>query len=202
VTRIPLVRHAESEWNRAGLIQGQADAPGLTDAGHAEARRLAARLRSVEVDVVLTSDLRRAIETAETVASVLAAPLVVDRRLRERALGAAEGLPASMISPNALGVHGGLVVDPDCRPSGGESIRDVYQRVAALLHDLSGHPAADGLVVVTHGGVIRVAMAIAAGLSVASMPWPSLGNTAIRHVALAPRIRVGRGEDGPREGGA
>jgi probable phosphoglycerate mutase len=165
-------------------VQGQADAPGLTDVGRAEARRLAVHLRRVEAGVVLTSDLSRAIETAEIVAEGLSAPLLVDRRLRERALGAAEGRPASTISPRWLGVRDGAVVDADCQHAGGESIRDLYQRVAALLDDLSGRPSADRLVVVTHGGVIRVAMAYAAGLSVSNMPWPSLANAAVRGVDL------------------
>jgi probable phosphoglycerate mutase len=184
MSTIRLVRHAESVWNRAGLIQGQADAPGLTDAGRAGARRLAAQLQFVAPDVVVTSDLLRAIETAETVAGLVGAQLVVDRRLRERALGAAEGRQASTISPRWLGVDDGVIVDPDGRPPGGESIRDLYRRVAALVDDLSGRPSADRLVVVTHGGVIRVAMAYAAGLSVADMPWPSVGNGTIRHVEL------------------
>jgi probable phosphoglycerate mutase len=183
-----LIRHAESVWNRAGLVQGQADAPGLTDVGRAEARRLAVHLRRVEAGVVLTSDLLRAIETAEILAEGLSAPLVVDRRLRERALGAAEGRPASTISPRSLGVHDGAVIDADCQPAGGESIRDLYQRVAALLDDLSGRPSADRLVVVTHGGVIRVAMAYAAALSVTNMPWPSLANASVRGVDL-PALR-------------
>jgi broad specificity phosphatase PhoE len=147
---------------------------------------MAAQLRSVEADVVLTSDLLRAIETAEIVAGVLAVPLVVDRRLRERALGAAEGRPASAIPRRWLGVRRGVVVDADCRPPGGESIRDLYQRVAAFLDELSGHPSTDGLVVVTHGGVIRVAMAYTAGRSVTKMPWPYLANAAVRRVDLLP----------------
>src|SRR5579875_1756898 len=94
-----LVRHAEGVWNQAGLVQGQADAPGLTPSGAAHARALAEFLAGTGAAAVVSSDLRRAVETARPIAARLGATLVTDRRLRERNLGRLEGGPASLLGP-------------------------------------------------------------------------------------------------------
>ena len=166
-----LVRHGESGWNRAQLVQGQsAAAPGLTEAGRAQAAAAAGYLAATAATLVLTSDLRRAVETAAPIAARLGVPLRLDRRLRERSFGVAEGRPDSVLTPAETGITGEAVTDPAARPAGGESVCQLYGRIAGLLAELLAVPG-QRIVLVTHGGPVRVARACLAGLPAAGMPW-------------------------------
>ncbi|HUC09325.1 MAG TPA: histidine phosphatase family protein [Stellaceae bacterium] len=84
-------RHGETDWNREGRLQGQTDIP-LNAAGFAQAEALAERLRAHRLDVVVSSDLARALTTARIVAEALRLPLMTDYGLRETSVGQAEGL--------------------------------------------------------------------------------------------------------------
>jgi len=121
--RLVLVRHGESTWNALGIVQGQADAPGLTDEGRRQAAALARQLQGRPVVSLLSSDLTRARQTAEVIARQLGAPVTLDERVRERNLGVLEGGPVTALA--GAGVDAGGVVDADARPSGGESVRDL-----------------------------------------------------------------------------
>lgn len=162
-----VVRHGESEWNHLGLVQGQhPDAPGLTELGREQARELGLRLASEGLEGVISSDLLRAVETAEAIVAACGVPLELDAALRERAFGPFEGRPSLELRDEAL------AVDPADRmtwhpgeseaagraadPSVGESAEEVADRVRGAL-DRLWHP--DGprrLGIVTHGGAIRV----------------------------------------------
>jgi broad specificity phosphatase PhoE len=86
VTRIHLVRHGETEWNRELRWQGHSDPP-LNERGRDQARSLAAALARRPFTAVYSSDLRRASETAEIVAAPLGLAVHVDSRLREIDVG-------------------------------------------------------------------------------------------------------------------
>ena len=92
MSRLYLVRHGESIWNRDGIVQGQAG-PGLTERGHDQARHLAAWLeREVGDDVAfVSSDLDRCRETAAPFAAALDREPVLDEELRERHFGTWQG---------------------------------------------------------------------------------------------------------------
>src|SRR5262249_4760161 len=86
-----LFRHGETDWNREGRLQGHTDTP-LNATGVAQAERLSESLRPHRLDAVVSSDLSRALTTAQIVADALRVPLLVDPGLRETDVGAAEGL--------------------------------------------------------------------------------------------------------------
>jgi broad specificity phosphatase PhoE len=185
-----LVRHGESTWNTLGLAQGHCDQARLTRRGLRQARAVAARLRDRPVGALYASDLRRALETAAPLAEVLGLAVTRDARLRERCLGVLEGAATAAIGPAANGLHGDRVVDPDARPEGGESIRDFYRRVAGFADELAARlPAVAGraadaerageIVVVAHGGTLRVLNAYLRGIPVERMRWEPLGNGCI-----------------------
>lgn len=133
-----LVRHGESTWNTLGLTQGHNDQAELTDRGKRQAAEVADRLGGLAVRAIYTSDLRRAQQTAAPLAAASGLPVVLDQRLRERNLGVLEGTPVAGNGPSATGLDlgAGLLVNPDTRPGGGESVRDLYQRAAAFVDDL------------------------------------------------------------------
>lgn len=176
-----LMRHGESAWNAQGLAQGQAKAPGLTAGGRDQSRAAAEQLADLGISMVISSDLLRATETAEIVAARLDARLWLEPRLRERALGAAEGWPARELAGplGGGGVAEGRIVDPDAHPRGGESIRRVVARVGAYLDELAALASAERVLLVTHGGVVRAAAAAVGRARLEGMPWPPVRNAEV-----------------------
>ncbi len=157
------VRHGESTWNAAGLVQGQADGPVLTDKGRREAARIAEHLGDVSVTAIYTSDLERAHETATIVGSALGLSLHVDAALRERNFGDAQGHPLRELDAARSGIEGDRVVDAEARPPGGESLREMYAACRApSWTSWSWVRRTADVLVVTHGGVIRIAQAYCA----------------------------------------
>ena len=160
VTTLLLVRHGETDWNRDGRWQGHSDTH-LNDAGREQAARLAAELDGV--DVIYSSDLARARETAEIVAERVELPVHVDERLRERSFGAWEGKTGPEIETEFASAHaqwraGGPGAD-DAEP-----FAAFAARVESFLAEvLERHPD-ETVLIVAHGGSIRVMHARAKGL--------------------------------------
>ena len=176
-----LVRHGESTWNALGLAQGHCDQARLTRRGEQQAWAVAAQLRSRPIGALYASDLRRALQTAAPLATVLGLPVTRDPRLRERCLGVLEGTDSAAIHPTASGVHAHHVVDADARPPGGESVREFYRRVAEFADDLPalGDQALGDIAVVAHGGTLRVLNAYLRHIPVERMSWEPLANGCI-----------------------
>jgi 2,3-bisphosphoglycerate-dependent phosphoglycerate mutase len=161
-TLLHLVRHGESGWNVSGRVQGQSlQAPSLTALGRAQARTTVELLAELapRARLVVASDLHRARETALIVAGGLGLPVRWDPGLREQDLGALEcrTFDERLGGGSVAETVEGLWTHPDRRPRGGESIRDLHRRIHATLARLASETAAADLVVVTHGGPIRVA---------------------------------------------
>jgi len=176
-----LVRHGESTWNIAGLAQGHNDQAELTIRGLRQAAKAAERFRDRAISAIYASDLRRAWQTAAAFSVVLGLPVFADARLRERSLGVLEGTASATIGPAVTGLDADRVIDPDTRPAGGESVRDLYQRAAAFCADLA--TAGDGdVLVVAHGGTVRVLEAYARGIPVDQMSWGPVENARISRI--------------------
>ena len=183
------VRHGESTWNASGFVQGQAPGPVLTRKGRSEAAGIAERLADVRITAIYTSDLKRARETAEIVGRGLRMTSRSDRALRERNFGIAQGRPHSELSPAASGIEIDRVVDADARPPEGESLRELYRRVGAFIADVEQREPEGDVLVVTHGGVIRVAQAYCSGIAVGAMAWGPVPNASVWELN-GPRPRV------------
>jgi broad specificity phosphatase PhoE len=190
-TAVWLVRHGESTWNTAGLCQGHNDEAELTERGLRQAADAAAQFGYRPVRAIYSSDLGRAQQTAAAFAAVLGLPVHLDVRLRERCLGVLEGTPHSTISPADLGHGGGRLFGPDTRPAGGESVRDLYHRAASFCDDLAAGlrdtcgtlprlSERDGdVVVIAHGGTVRVLEAYINNVPVDQMTWRPVDNATI-----------------------
>lgn len=177
--RLWVSRHGQSTWNALGLVQGHAATPALTRVGARQAEASARVLACEPVEAVYTSDLVRAARTAAPVGRALGLPVRIDARLRERSLGAAEGTNADLLGVRWSGVANRRVVDADAAPPGGESIRELYARVVPCALDaLDAHRAGD-VVLVCHGGVVRVLLAWLDGVGPDDMAWPEVPNGAL-----------------------
>jgi 2,3-bisphosphoglycerate-dependent phosphoglycerate mutase len=173
------VRHGESTWNASGFVQGQANGPVLTRKGRAEAANVAGRLAGVTITAIYASDLKRARETAEIVGRAVHVVPQSDPALRERSFGQAQGRPHSQLGSAESGIEIDRVVDADARPMEGESLTELYERVAAFIDDVVLRGPEGDVLVVTHGGVIRVAQAYCSGIAAAGMAWGPVPNASV-----------------------
>jgi probable phosphoglycerate mutase len=173
------VRHGESTWNASGFVQGQADGPLLTRKGRTEAASIAGHVADATITAIYTSDLTRALDTAEIVGHALRLAPQIDPALRERNFGQAQGRPHGELAPALSGIEVDRVADADARPPGGESLTDMYDRVAAFIDALQMRAPEGDVLVVTHGGVIRVARAYCDGVPAAAMPWGPVPNASV-----------------------
>ena len=162
MTKLLLVRHGETDWNRDGRWQGGSDTR-LNDVGREQARALAQQLDG-EIDVLYSSDLARARETAEIVAAKLGLEVRLDPRLRERGFGSWEGLTTTEIEERFADAHRRWLAGEGAGADDAEAFEDFSARVEDFLSDvLRLHPGEEVLVV-SHGGSIRVIHALAAGV--------------------------------------
>jgi broad specificity phosphatase PhoE len=153
-----LVRHGQIEANRTGRWHGAIDSR-LTSSGRYQAKRVAARLRSMfnEIDAIYTSPLQRCRATAEPIAAAFSRTPVIEDDLREYSIGELEGTPFKTLHDEHRFFE--LMHDLDYRPAGGESLRAVETRVVACLRRIaSDHPDAHRIVVVGHGAALAVAL--------------------------------------------
>lgn len=148
------MRHAESEANAAGIFSGHNDPP-LTERGRLQALALAHRFQDEAIDRVVSSDLQRALETATALASGLDLEVMADARLREMNFGDWEGLTQEKIAEkDADAWESILKPTPDFRAPGGESLRELRERMYAAYRDVVAAQPEGSAVVVAHGNAI------------------------------------------------
>jgi len=161
-----LARHGETTWNRDGRLQGWAPTP-LTDRGHEQARALAAAVDAeYDVDRVVTSDLRRARQTASYLAERVGCEPSHEAAWRERDFGRYQGLPreAMFEDHDRLSLTNAGEAAVDARPESGESLRDVRERVLTGWDRVLADSDPDETVaVVCHGGPLYLLVGAVAG---------------------------------------
>ncbi len=162
MTLLYVIRHGETDYNRNGRYQGQSDVP-LNAEGRNQCRTLAARMSAIPLDVVYTSDLSRAQESARMIAG--AHTVVLDTRLREVNVGRCIGLTAAEIAAREPGFYAAMKTDPDGTPfPGGESNYDVKLRTLEAFSAIRARYPEGRVAVVTHGGVIKLLVGEVLGL--------------------------------------
>ena len=188
MTRLFLLRHGITDWNRQRRFQGQTDIP-LAAEGLAQAHRLGLRFVGEDLAAVYSSDLSRAWQTAQPVAAACACPLIAERGLRERAFGVFEGLTHdAIVSDHGRDYQRWRARDWDFAISGGgESLRQLHARVLEAMSRLAQAHPAQSIALVTHGGVLDCAYRIAGGLPLLDPQRPRLMNAAINVVSYRPK---------------
>lgn len=177
MTRLFIVRHGETEWNKLGLLQGSSEIP-LADAGREQALQMALALSGlVSPDAVLVSSpLSRAHHTGLALGARLGLPVAVDERLRERAYGVWEGITPEAREegwPQAVAdwhAHGNPHIE------GFEVHADVSARMVEAIEEWADRAPSD-LVVFSHGSSARIGMMGLLGLPLTHRTLGNLGNT-------------------------
>ena len=156
--RLLLVRHGQSTWNREHRIQGQLDPP-LSEEGRRQAKLLGRRLTGRRLAGFYTSDLKRAFETAEAIGAAVGLDPEPTPALREIFLGDWEGLRAVEIAERFPDAWARWSAEPDWDVvPGGEGAAPFETRVVAGLDAILARHSHGDVLVVTHGGVIQVAL--------------------------------------------
>ncbi|MCV7121821.1 glucosyl-3-phosphoglycerate phosphatase [Mycobacterium lacus] len=180
IRRLVMLRHGQTDFNLGSRMQGQLDTE-LSDLGRAQAVAAAEVLSKLPPLLIVSSDLRRAYDTAVQLGERSGLPVLVDERLRETHLGDWQGMTHTQIDAEAPGARLAWREDATWAPHGGESRVDVAARSVPLVAELvSGNQEWGGpnepdrpVVLVAHGGLIAALSAALLKLPVAN--WPSLG---------------------------
>lgn len=166
MTTLLIVRHGHAEGNAEHRFIGQTDVP-LDELGHVQARALADRLRTSRIDRIVSSDLRRAIDTITPLAEAIGVPIERDPRLREISNGEWSGLLPAEISAGWPDLWAAYRAGEDVLRPGGEQWTAVRERVVGAVGE---YAAASGVIVLcTHGGP-------ALNLALWAAGFPSGGN--------------------------
>lgn len=179
-TRLCLVRHGETAWNAERRIQGQLDLP-LSTVGHAQARAVANALAGEDIAAVCSSDLARALHTAEAAAHVLGLPIRRHVRLRERHYGALQTLTYAEFAQRHPAAYARFMAreeDFDL-PGGGESLRRFADRVNQCIDEIVAAHAGGQVLVFTHGGVLDILHRRASGRPLAAPRDVGIPNAAL-----------------------
>lgn len=183
MTHLFLVRHGETAWNAEGRYQGQAN-PSLNEHGTAQAVRLAESLAEIEFCAAYTSDLDRAQTTAEIIGED-DLWFFTDSRWRELSFGEWEGKRFEEIAELDSARLRDWVKDPTAfPPPGGESLRDLADRVQEAATELCREHPNGNVLIVTHGGPIRCLVAewVLGGLHRISDVHTELGSVTLMSV--------------------
>ena len=153
-TQVIIIRHGQTHWNLKLIRQGHLDSP-LTEKGIAQAKALGERLMRESFTTLYSSDLGRAVQTAQMIAQATGHKIVTDARLRERHLGIFQGLNGDELRekyPEEYRLH--RTVGPSYVIPGGESVQQQVARNVDYLVEIAEKHSGETIVVVTHGGVL------------------------------------------------
>ena len=178
-----IVRHGETEWNKIGRYQGITNVP-LNENGIAQAKACGNALKDVHFDRILSSDLSRALVTAETIRGNRQLEIKTDERLREINFGDWEKLLFTEIEERWPGLIDQMYRRPDIvKVPNGESFQEVQDRAWSAVSDFLNENNEDETILITcHGGTIRTILCKLLDISISHCWNFSQGNTAINRV--------------------
>jgi broad specificity phosphatase PhoE len=189
-TIVTLVRHGETAANVAGVWHGSIDTA-LTPRGAAQAERVAAHLFATRRDAraLYASPLERARHTAQPIAVRLGLVACIEDDLREYHLGAWEGITyATLAREHRLFER--MRDDPDWQPGGGESARQVAERLAGRLTAIARRHPGERVIVVSHGGALTLGLGLLLDRDVSA--WRRvMDNCAVSDLVFDPAPRLG-----------
>jgi probable phosphoglycerate mutase len=154
LTRLCIVRHGETAWNAEHRVQGQLDIP-LNEIGLRQAQAVGRVLGAERFDVIYSSDLSRAMQTAQPTAKALGMRILTDKELRERHYGMFERQTYAEVKGRHSAEYARFAArDPDFDFGGGESLTNFSTRCISAVSRLAKQHEGQHILVFTHGGVL------------------------------------------------
>ena len=184
-TRFCLVRHGETDWNAARRLQGHTDVE-LNARGIAQAKQMALALKRIHLqfDVLYTSDLQRAVRTAQAIEELFNICAIENGLLRERHLGALQGLTtdeAPMREPELWKSHISRNIEENLR--GGESIQQLAKRISKALEQIRTKYLGKTILLVSHGGTLDMIYRIASNQPLDAEKAVSVPNASLNWIS-------------------
>jgi len=173
--RLILIRHGQTMANLQKHLQGQSDGA-LTSVGEEQAQRLAEHFQEIHIDHIISSNLQRAVHTAQAIANVRGLSVDIQPIVREWHCGLLDGLPAERLFETLAASNVSL---PDFRPEGGETLREVQQRAGKFLHQVEELYNGMHVAVCSHGDFLRMLMSHLKKISIAQANQIYLQNASI-----------------------
>lgn len=189
MTKILLIRHGETAWNAVRRLQGHLDIA-LNDEGTRQAQALARALADEPLAAIVSSDLQRAVQTAQAASQHHPLSVQQDPQLRERAYGVFEGmLYADIERLYPVEFAAWQARDADAMMPHGErfaeSFRQFYQRCITAITEWAERYPGQTIAMVAHGGVLECAYRAAQGMSLDSPRDFQVRNASINRFTLA-----------------
>jgi alpha-ribazole phosphatase len=164
MTRVYLVRHGETDYNKKSCYYGWTDCS-LAQEGIEQSEALRSVFENIQYDVMLSSDLRRAVETANII-NCCNRELLIDKRLRELNFGQWEGKSYQEVSTEHTEDWNLWVEDyENAAPTDGESFANMYNRISEFMDEARNLYKDKSMVIVSHNGSLRIIAAYLLGLT-------------------------------------
>lgn len=173
MTTLILWRHGATEWNAERRVQGQTDTA-LSGYGRTQAAVAAQMLASRKPDAIVSSDLRRCVDTAAPLAELTGLSVRLDRRLRERHYGEWQGLTMGEVAKRFPEAYARQRAGGDDLGHGIETPQEVGKRVGEALREIADATPGGTTVVVTHGGAARYGV-----FELLNWPYSGIGGMAV-----------------------
>ena len=169
MTKIFLIRHGETEWNKIGKLQGSSDIKLLPE-GIQQAHLLAEHAPFHNVDAIYSSDLERAVKTAEILAAKFHLPVIKERGLRETSFGEWEGrFLSDLAKENPKGFEKFFTRPDKVQPPNGETFLQSQARIMNALGEIIADNDGKSVIVVSHGAAIRLILCAALVIPIRKM---------------------------------
>ena len=180
MTKIYLIRHGQSEWNVLNKIQGQTNT-NLTKLGIDQAQAIGNRLINSNIDIIYSSDLNRALDTAKTIAKEINKPLLISESLREINFGVWEGLTHVELRKDYKEEQKTWRNNPEeLILQGAESLEILSERVMIWLNSILEENIEKNIVIVSHSATLKILL-----LGLLDMPLTHYKNFTFSNVGLS-----------------
>lgn len=158
-TIIYLTRHGETEWNIEKRLQGRGDSP-LTENGIQRAKELRDRIKNIDIDVIYSSPIKRALNTANILRGNKNIDIVTDDSLMEMCFGDYEGKKIDIVQEENPSWDINLIMQGNveiCAPNG-ENLKEVRERISKLMNKIIAENIGKSILIVTHGITLKALM--------------------------------------------
>lgn len=191
--RLYLIRHGESEWNILSKVQGQSNTQ-LTDKGREQAKKAAQGLLHEKIDLIFSSDLNRAFDTAKVIGELLGLEVNTFEELREMRFGVWEGLTTQEIMNKYTNEHTIWMTEPHkLNLPEAEKLIDLQERLLGIVNILIKDNKDKNILIVSHGSSIKALILGILGIDISFYNRFTISNTGISIIEYrdySPVLRV------------
>jgi probable phosphoglycerate mutase len=180
MTRLYIIRHGETEWNKVNRTQGCGNNLSLSSMGLVQARAVAKRFSDKKIDAIYSSDLKRAYETASEISAIVRLPVIMKPGLKEMNFGCWEGLTSSKIKERYNEIHNLWISNPrQAIIPEAETLDTLHKRTIDTVNEIINQHRGKNIIIVSHGITIKVLILGLLRLDVSNHSRIRLDNTGV-----------------------